>query len=45
MDTSADQSADGRWLSYGELADLRGIDHHSARRLTFPPEVAVTQSQ
>jgi hypothetical protein len=38
MDTSAepsaDTSADGRWVSYAELAAIRGIDHHSARRLT-----------
>ena len=31
---SADASADGRWVSYAELAAIRGIDHHSARRLT-----------
>jgi len=32
-DASADETTDGRWLSYAELANLRGIDHHSARRL------------
>jgi hypothetical protein len=30
----ADMSADGRWLTYDELAELRGIDRTSARRLT-----------
>ena len=29
-----DASADGRWLTYDELAELRGIDRASARRLT-----------
>jgi hypothetical protein len=29
-----DVSADGRWLTYDELAELRGIDRTSARRLT-----------
>jgi hypothetical protein len=30
----ADTSSDGRWLTYDELAALRGIDRTSARRLT-----------
>jgi len=38
MDTSADRSdvasADGRWVSYPELAAIRDIDLQSARRLT-----------
>jgi hypothetical protein len=30
---TADTDADGRWLTYAELADIRGIDRQSARRL------------
>jgi chromosome segregation ATPase len=28
-----DTDADGRWMTYEELAEVRGIDRHSARRL------------
>jgi chromosome segregation ATPase len=28
-----DTEADGRWMTYEELAEVRGIDRHSARRL------------
>ena len=37
-DASRDVSADaseGRWMTYAELAQLRGIDKQSAARLTF----------
>jgi hypothetical protein len=34
MDAGTD-SADGTWLTYAELAALRGIDRQSAARLTF----------
>jgi hypothetical protein len=32
-DIGEDPEPDGRWMTYAELADARGIDHHSARRL------------
>jgi hypothetical protein len=32
-DMTADIDADGRWMTYAELADMRGIDRQSARRL------------
>jgi hypothetical protein len=34
MDAGTDTEADGRWLSYAELADARRIDKQSAIRLT-----------
>ena len=34
-DSTADTSADGRWLTYAELAKLRGIDLGSAKRLAL----------
>jgi hypothetical protein len=32
-DTGADSGDDGQWLTYGELARIRGIDRHSAVKL------------
>src|SRR6185436_15493331 len=32
---NADDGFDGRWMTYAELAQLRGIDKQSAARLTF----------
>jgi hypothetical protein len=32
-DRGTDMGAEGRWLTYGELADLRRIDRHSAVKL------------
>ena len=32
---SGDSDADGRWVTYAELAAVRGIDRHSAVKLSF----------
>src|SRR5215472_3320582 len=34
-DASADMSGDGRWLTYDELAKVRGISRPSAERLVL----------
>jgi hypothetical protein len=32
-DSAGDSAEDGTWLTYGELAEIRGIDRHSAVKL------------
>ena len=34
-DSTADDAADGQWMSYGELAAIRGIDRTSALKLAL----------